>query len=391
MNRHVWHAALLCVSAAIVSPAAAAEEPAAPAWPRHVVAEGFANQTAVAADFTGDGLCEVITNDAGVTRMYVAPDWREVVIDAANPPRRAIHSAIMDCDGDGDLDYVAANYSNPGLIFWLEPPADATHSAWTYHMLDDQLDGIHGLIVGDIDGDGRDDLAATSAQPKGAFPNSLAWYGAPVGEAAKKPWTRRIFADGDAPGLSHYLGLGDVNGDGRVDAASGAKGGEMDPSGMGEWFAWWEAPADRTAAWTKHMLSDHEPGATNVLMADVNKDGHLDMVASRGHGVGLLWFEGPDFKPHTIDDRLVGPHCLATADFDADGDIDITTCAKDSRIACWFENDGKGAFTMRTLSDDQAAYDIRAVDMEGDGDLDILIAGQASNNVVWFENPTKVK
>ena len=62
------------------------------------------------------------------------------------------------------------------------------------------------------------------------------------------------------------------------------------------------------------------------------------------------------------------------------------TCAKDSFVAAWFENDGKGNFTMHPISLDQAAYDIRLVDMDGDGDLDVLIAGQQSQNVVWYEN-----
>jgi hypothetical protein len=50
------------------------------------------------------------------------------------------------------------------------------------------------------------------------------------------------------------------------------------------------------------------------------------------------------------------------------------------------ENDGHGAFTIRHIHEDQAAYEIRAVDMDGDGDLDLLVAGQESRNVVWFEN-----
>ena len=49
----------------------------------------------------------------------------------------------------------------------------------------------------------------------------------------------------------------------------------------------------------------------------------------------------------------------------------------------------KGNFTTHIVSDDQAAYDIRAVDMDGDTDLDLLIAGQLSHNVVWYENPLK--
>ena len=85
----------------------------------------------------------------------------------------------------------------------------------------------------------------------------------------------------------------------------------------------------------------------------------------------------------------MGPHSLAAADLDGDGDIDFVTCAKDARICVWFENDGKGNFTIRHIHEDQASYEVRLVDMNGDGVLDILVAGQESQNVVWFENRLK--
>ena len=355
---------------------------AKPKWVARRVASGFANHTIVAGDITGSPRLDIIVSGNDETYLLVGDDAGT---------RRVIHQGIgglfasemMDVDGDGDLDFVAARYS-PGLIFWLECPANPLQDPWVYHEIDNfekgGVNGIHGLLVGDIDGDGIPDLVANSAQPNGQFPNSLAWFRLlPAGDSVRVE--RHIFADKDAPGLSHYFGMGDVNGNGRQDIASAGK-----DAPEGNWFAWWEQPEDATKPWKRNWIARNQFGATNILPADVNGNGKLDFIASRGHGKGVLWLEAPDWRLHEIDAHLEGPHALAIGDLDGDGDIDAATCAKDSRLAVWYENDGSGNFIRHVIGRNQAAYDVRLVDMDRDGDLDLLVSGQSSNNVVWFEN-----
>ena len=43
-------------------------------WKKHVVHEGERVNTAVAADFTGDGRPDIISNSGGKTRLFVAPN-----------------------------------------------------------------------------------------------------------------------------------------------------------------------------------------------------------------------------------------------------------------------------------------------------------------------------
>jgi hypothetical protein len=353
-----------------------------PKWKRHVISEGFKNWTAVAGDFTGDRKVDVITNEMATkdyrTILYTAPDWKPTVLMTGV---QLIHSAVLDVDGDGDLDFIGARYS-PGYIFWLERPKNPLTDKWPLHLIDDAVDGVHGIILGDVDKDGKLDVIGNSGQPKGPHANSLAWFKQPKDPRKAKSWERHVFADHDAPGLSHYHGFGDLNGDGLPDIASAAK---TNPGG--NWFAWWEQT--KTGPWTKHVVATEQEGATNIQVADVNKDGKPDLIASRGHGYGLAWFQSPNWEMHPINTTLAGPHSLAIGDIDGDGDIDAVTCAKDSRIAAWFENDGQGRFTQHNIHEDQSAYDIRLVDMDGDGDLDVLVAGQESANVVWYENRLK--
>ena len=360
-------------------------------WPRHVITSGYNNFTAVAADFTGDGLPDVISSGNGKIRLYVAPNWTEVAIRTTEPfcswpwplSRPLIHSEVMDVDDDGDPDFIGAVYM-PGSIFWLERPDNPIEDLWPFHIVDNTVNGTHGLIVGDIDGDNRPDLAGNSAQPSDTpYPESLLWWKIPPEPRQAAHWKRHVFADGDAPGLSHYLGLGDVNGDGMTDAVSAAK---VLPGG--NWFAWWEQPIDGSLPWKKHMLATEQEGATNILPAEVNGDGRMDFIATRGHGKGVLWFEAPDFTLHEIDPDLAGPHSLSVGDIDQDGDVDAVSCGKDNFTAAWFENDGHGNFRTHIIGTGQSSYDIRLIDMDVDGDLDVLIAGENSENVVWYENRT---
>lgn len=381
--------ALGCFLAATVGGPVKAGEIVETPWKKTVVHSGHHTMTAVAADFTGDGHVDVISNSGGKTRLFVAPDWAEVVIDD-DPQHGCIHSEVMDVDGDGDPDFIGARY-DPGLLFWLEcPDSKSDRQQWRFHGIHDEVHGIHGVLVGDVDGDGRSDLIANSAQPKEPFAESVVWLSVPENPREVDEWPVHLAAANDAPGLTHYLGLGDLNGDGRADLMTAAKGGPQAEPGSGDWFAWWEAPADpRRRGWRRHMVAADQPGATNILPADFNADGTVDLMCSRGHGAGVVWFEGPDWKMHEIWPDLAGPHCLTAGDIDGDGDIDAATCAKDDKLAVWFENDGSGNFTSHVVGRDQAAYDIRLVDMDGDQDLDLLVAGQTSRNVVWYANPQK--
>jgi hypothetical protein len=349
----------------------AAGEPA-PQWVRHVIVENFHSFTAVAADFSGTGRIDVIANGGPRKEdvLFTAPDWKPRVLHSGD---EGIHSAVLDMDGDGRPDYVCARYS-PGMIYWLR------NGDWSFHLLDEAakggLDGVHGLLAADVNRDGKLDLIANSGGPAGGFPNSLAWFSAPGFE-------RHIVANGDAPGTTHYVSLGDLNGDGRPDIATAAK--------LGNWFGWFEAPADPKGVWRKHILAENQNGATNVLIADWNLDGKPDVIAARGHGKGLVWYEAPHWIPHEFGSDLEGPHSLGIADLNRDGKPDLVTCGKDSKVVVWFENDGKGNVTPHQIDSNQAGYDIRLLDMNRDGRIDILLAGQDSNNVVWYENGIAAK
>ncbi len=361
-------------------------------WEKHIVigpGSGDIN-SAVANDFDGDGHKDVIASYGGKVILHRGPHWKPVLIHefsvglSRNRPRaNCIHSCLLDVDGDGDLDFIGSNLT----VFWLECPDDPfSGSEWAYRTLDDEILGTHCLITGDVNQDGKEDLIANSFQKpeRTNIPESILWYETPGSSSVANEWKRHVFADRDAPGGSHYMGIGDVDGDNRPDIAAGAKGGLGFPGG--EWFALWKQPKDPTKPWKKQLLAEGQPGASNIIPGDLNGDGVGDLLASRGHGFGLIWFKGPDFELVEIDATIVGPHSLVLEDLDGDGDLDAATCGHyETGIVTWYENDGKANFIKHVIDVNQGSYDMRAEDMDGDGDLDFLIAGHWSGNVVWYE------
>ena len=109
--------------------------------------------------------------------------------------------AAADLDGDGSPEIVGC--ANPGPagasccdalalntgVFAIR--ADGT-PAWTQADTSKVHCGYEAPAIGDVDGDGKPDLVGNSGQPKGNYPNSIAWYKPPK-------FPRTVFAMKDAP------------------------------------------------------------------------------------------------------------------------------------------------------------------------------------------------
>ena len=344
--------------------------------------------TATARDYSGDGKVDVITSYSGQVSLFTAPYWKETPIHSLPGRGQCIHSETFDVDGDGDLDWLGSLAS--GKPFWLENPGPekAVQGKWTSRLIDADIRGIHCFLKADVDRDGRMDLIINNFQAEGPLSNSIIWFSIPENLKEAPHWNRNVFANRDAGGGSHYFGFGDLDGDGWGEISVGAKG---KPFKNGNWFAYWKNPGAEKIAkpWQRVTVAENETGATNILPGDLNGDGKPDLLASNGHGLGVFWFQAPDWKKNLIDEEISSPHSLALADLDQDGDLDAASCGFQSERLSIYLNDGIGHFTRQDLDLAQQSYDLRAVDMDGDGDLDLLNAGRASKNVTWYENPLR--
>lgn len=176
------------------------------------------------------------------------------------------------------------------------------------------------------------------------------------------------------------LALGDLDGDGELDAIfahrSGAKIHIND--GSGGFSA------------TAQTLSS---GATDaVALADLDGDGDLDAILANNGGNDRVWLN--DGAGAFSSGQSLGPPNdsagVAVGDIDGDGDLDLVFAYLDAADAIWLNN-GSGSFTNSGQSlDATKTTGVALGDVDGDLDLDIVFANENQDNTVWLNDGSGV-
>ncbi|MFE9565859.1 integrin alpha pat-2 [Streptomyces sp. NPDC006487] len=308
-------------TAAPASPAA----PAAPAAPAKPVAKD-------AADFNGDGYADLAIGapratvnglkGAGlVSVVYGSPTGlrfdKQQLISRATPgipgePHASeggwgVRATHGDLDADGYDDLLLGTGTGDDLVLWggksgisggitLPRGAGTTESPRT---------GGAGGGIGDVNGDGKDDLvrAASAAKSPTPFAGVLIQYG-PLARATGKPASTLVRNTRAKDGIHvRAVSVGDVTGDGTADIVGAGIAGD-DPNGP------------RSAVVLKGTPTGPVPGGTlkdvafGVEFGDINADGYRDMVTRswavttpRDSGGIKVHYGGPDGLSKTLPGR----------------------------------------------------------------------------------------
>jgi len=120
---------------------------------------------------------------------------------------------------------------------------------------------------------------------------------------------------------------------------------------------------------------------------DLDNDGDQDVISTSSNNI--YWYENDgsgNFTKKSISAPYNLSDCITTADLDNDGDIDIIGSYHYENEIIWFENDGSQNFTIHTIySCERSASDISIKDIDNDGDLDIVSALKYTQ-IAWYEN-----
>jgi FG-GAP-like repeat/Secretion system C-terminal sorting domain len=161
-----------------------------------------------------------------------------------------------DMDNDGDLDIVAGFRNFSGLQIALYENS-GTNSFSSRPIVFDNFSGLSGLLIDDLNGDGKKDIVAIRSFGGSAFINTgnLNFAAKPI------PMTNN---------LPISLATGDYNGDGRKDLIIGYNS---------EGIVWFKNMSNTTLQYSTQKISTIQP-AYEIVNGDLDNDKDTDIVVS---------------------------------------------------------------------------------------------------------------
>ena len=139
-----------------------------------------------------------------------------------------------------------------------------------------------------------------------------------------------------------------------------------------------------------HDITTSADSAWGVHTADINEDGHMDVLSASAFDDAIRWYENngnEGFLAHDITTNADFAESVYATDMDNDGDPDVLSASvRDNKVA-WYRNDGTEGFTEFVITTSAiGANSVYAADVDGNGYVDVLSASRYDNKVICYWN-----
>ncbi len=358
----------------------------------------YYSEGANAGDINRDGVPDVVYGPY----WFAGPDFTEqhpiykAVPQDRNRYADNFFSWIYDFNGDGWNDVFVVGFPGTPAYVYENPGAAGLHAAWEKHQVFDWVSNESPQLV-NLVGDARPELVCTR---DGFFGFVTVDWDDPFGTWEFHPISKQV----TDKRFGHGLGVGDVNGDGRMDVITAS--------------GWFEQPETGAlqSRWKHHDVSlSTGYGGAEMYAYDVDGDGDNDIITShRAHEFGLAWYEqisdGKDvtFKHHLImgehrSENKYGVlfselHSVNLADIDGDGLKDIVTGKTywshhkqspmwdSGAVVYWFKlvrtEAGVDWIPFKADGDAGIGRQLSIADVNADGLPDIIVGGMKGAHVL---------
>ena len=322
-----------------------------------------------AADIKGDGYLDVIAATAHELAWYEYPAFAKHTI--AYGTNFTTDMQVADINNDGAPDVIVPD-GDHGDLAWYENPrghgGNPATDPWIRHEIGVQGTWAHDVEVGDVNGDGRLDVVTRkgNAHEPGI---GILWL-----QKSPDLWTRvelPTIVRGEGTALS------DFNRDGCLDIVQNGY--------------WLECPKDDPVhgIWVEHDIDRNWPDMVGVTVHDMNGDGRPDVLLSPAESKGrLAWYEAPPdpvhgkWIEHVIDPDVEFIHTFKVADMNNDGHPDVVTAEmlgsgyhpevhSRGEVSVYL-NEGGSLHWKHEVVATTGGHNLRVADINHDGAIDIL-------------------
>jgi hypothetical protein len=317
-------------------------------------------------DVDGDGAQEVLWgaggNSTGADHLYVANPitktvkWQSMHVDG---PLSAV--AVGDVDDDGEDEIVMVSFESDsgygeGIIHIFNARTHALEFQQKLGTMDWM--GVRSVKIGDVDNDGKTEFVVTTGYVYDGFIR--------VYDGASHTLKRQ-----SASYSGNYfsaLAVGDVDGDGKTEIVAGQ--GREHTGATGSYLIVFDG-ATLQEKWRSVDMGSGWGGIYDIKLADLDGDGHTEIIASTGGTNRLIVYDGMN---HDL--KLLKEHpaqALAAADVDNNGALELLAGRTDGTIDLF---DGKTFALKKSVSSfgTSSVDALRIVDLDGDGVKEWLLA-----------------